>query len=245
MLVMLLVYVPIFGMPIAVYRDAKHIGVRSGLLPGLLGWGPVGWAVLSLFLNIIAVPIYTWMARPRLIEKIRQLDLVQPLPAGQVRGTPSSTFPKLIGGFLLLLLVLMGAAQVAGRSLRGSEAGAAGASASSLGGHITIGPSSGGELVVSANYKFLNDINADGEKILSDTYRIAKMYPQAKVLKLTVFFVGQNKYGETQKQEVGVYTVQNLDDVRRYQGEFTYTQSEDPKWSLAAFLNSPGSPYSR
>lgn len=120
-LVMLLLYVPIFGMPIAVYRDAKHIGVRPGLLPGLLGWGPAGWAVLSLFLGVIAVPIYTWVARPRLIERIRQLDKVQPLPAGQVRGVPARGFPKLIAGMLVLLIVLVPVSQAVGR--RGAEQG--------------------------------------------------------------------------------------------------------------------------
>ena len=78
MVVKLLLYAIMFGLPIAVYRDAKNIGVRSGLLPGLLGWGPAGWAVLSLFLGIFAIPIYTFVARPRLIEKIRQFDRVHP-----------------------------------------------------------------------------------------------------------------------------------------------------------------------
>lgn len=102
-----LTYVLIAGMAIAVNRDAKHIGVRPGVLPGLLGWGTTGWTVLSLFLNVLAVPVYAFIARPRLILKIRQLDRVHPLPARQVRGVPSSAFPKVMLGMLLLLIALV------------------------------------------------------------------------------------------------------------------------------------------
>ena len=41
-----------------VYRDAKRIGARPGLFPGMFDLGPGGWFLCSFFLWIIAFPAY-------------------------------------------------------------------------------------------------------------------------------------------------------------------------------------------
>jgi hypothetical protein len=41
-----------------VYVDAKRIGARKGLIDGLANMTPVGWMLCTLFLWIVAVPLY-------------------------------------------------------------------------------------------------------------------------------------------------------------------------------------------
>lgn len=43
---------------IGVYIDAKAIGARKGLIPGFTDLGPVGWAISTVLLWIIAFPLY-------------------------------------------------------------------------------------------------------------------------------------------------------------------------------------------
>lgn len=89
----------VIALVVAVYLDAKNIGVKPKLLPGLLKWGPTGWAAWSLFLNIIAIPLYAFYARPKYIAAVRSTADGQALPA------PSKRFPILAGigvGFLVV-----------------------------------------------------------------------------------------------------------------------------------------------
>ncbi len=53
-----LVWLVVVVSAIWVYVDARSIGVRKGLVTGLGDMGPVGWAVSTLFLWIVAFPLY-------------------------------------------------------------------------------------------------------------------------------------------------------------------------------------------
>lgn len=53
-----MLYLLVIGCGIWVYFDAKAIGARKGLLPGFFNIGPIGWALGTLLLWIIAFPLY-------------------------------------------------------------------------------------------------------------------------------------------------------------------------------------------
>lgn len=48
----------VIGSAVGVYIDAKSIGARKGLIPGFLDLGPLGWSLSTLFLWILAFPLY-------------------------------------------------------------------------------------------------------------------------------------------------------------------------------------------
>jgi len=86
------------------YADAKKLGVKPRTLPGLLRWGPGGWALVALLLNVIGIPLYAFYARPRLIAALRGHPDTAGLPP------PSRVFPVSAGVGLILMLVAASAA---------------------------------------------------------------------------------------------------------------------------------------
>lgn len=48
----------IIGTSVWVFFDAKSIGVKKGLIPGIANMTPIMWLVTCLLLWIIAFPIY-------------------------------------------------------------------------------------------------------------------------------------------------------------------------------------------
>lgn len=104
---------------VAVYRDAKKIGLKPNTLPGWLRYGPTGWAVLCLLLNVIAIPAYALVARPKYIAAIRAT------PEGAVLPDPSKWFPMLVGiGAAVLFLMSTGSgARNAPKTPTGQSAG--------------------------------------------------------------------------------------------------------------------------
>jgi len=99
---------------VGVYMDAKRIGVRPNLLPGMLKWGPTGWAVWSLFLNVLAIPLYAFYARPRYIAAIHATA------QGGTRPLPWRRFPLIaaVGCLLILLLTRAGGSTAGGDRVR-------------------------------------------------------------------------------------------------------------------------------
>ena len=61
----------LLGTSIGVLVDAKKIGVRSRMLPGMLGSGPWGWFFGSLLVWIVVFPLYLFYARPRYLSAVR------------------------------------------------------------------------------------------------------------------------------------------------------------------------------
>ena len=54
----MLIWVIILASAIWVYFDARNIGVKKGLVPGMGNMGPAGWFVVTLLLWIIGFPMY-------------------------------------------------------------------------------------------------------------------------------------------------------------------------------------------
>ena len=53
-----LILLLIIGTSIWVFFDARTIGVKKGMVKGLANLGPTGWLQASLFLWIVAFPLY-------------------------------------------------------------------------------------------------------------------------------------------------------------------------------------------
>jgi hypothetical protein len=99
----------------AVYLDARRIGVKPNLLPGILRWGPTGWAAWSFFLGIVAVPFYAFHARPRYVGAIRAAPERAAVP------WPSRRFAILAGVGVALLIVVVAAAAMRPRPVGASQ----------------------------------------------------------------------------------------------------------------------------
>jgi hypothetical protein len=84
--------------------DARKIGVRRGLLPGLGDTGPLAWSMLTLFVWIVGFPLYLIYR-----GKYKAAVAAQATHAGPVLAAvrPSSHLP---GWFTLLVLAVVGGA---------------------------------------------------------------------------------------------------------------------------------------
>ncbi len=90
----------VIGTSIAVLLDAKKIGLRSKMLPGVLGSGPWGWFLGSLFVWIIVFPLYLFYARPRYAKAISAT------PAGHTKPPPGKALP--LAGVIAIAVVVLG-----------------------------------------------------------------------------------------------------------------------------------------
>lgn len=82
--------------------DARKIGVRRGLLPGIGNSGPLAWSMLTLFIWIVGFPLYL-MYR----GKYKAAIAAQGTQAGAVLAAPRQT-SGLPGWFVLLVFAIVG-----------------------------------------------------------------------------------------------------------------------------------------